>query len=82
MRLAVIVALGTIAAACASGAPTEAPAAAADGDRVCKRTTPMGSNLSKSECHTKDEWAAIEKRDQEGVKDFGRALDQTTSAPQ
>jgi hypothetical protein len=80
MRLAVIVVVGLLAAACAS-APDGA-SGAAQGEKVCKRMTPTGSNMPQSVCRTKDEWAAIEKQGQEGVEEFERARSQVPGSGQ
>jgi hypothetical protein len=73
MRLAVIVVVGALAAACATPAPDDASTAATQGERICKRMTATGSNMPQSVCHTKEEWAAMEKQGRQGVEDFDRA---------
>jgi len=73
MRLAVIVLIGAFAAACATPAPNDASTTAFQGEKVCKRMTATGSNMPQSVCHTKEEWAAMEKQGRQDVEDFERA---------
>jgi hypothetical protein len=73
MRLAVIVVVGVFAAACATPAPNDASTAAAQSDKVCKRMVATGSNMPQNVCHTKEEWAAMDKQGRQDVEDFERA---------
>lgn len=82
MRAALIVLVGSIAAACATPAPVDSPAAAAQADKICKRVLPTGSNMPQRVCHTEQEWAAIEKQDQQGVDDFDHARRETNTLGQ
>jgi len=51
------------------------PLAAADSDqqppkkerRICRESEPTGSRLTKRVCHTKSEWAEIDKANQENA---------------
>ena len=75
MRLAGVVLLGILAAACATTAPADTATAAKDdkAGKVCKRTTATGSNMPQSVCRTKEEWAAADKKGRESVEEFERA---------
>jgi hypothetical protein len=73
MRLAVIAVVGVLAAACATSVSNDASTAAAQGEKVCKRMTATGSNMPQSVCHTKEEWAAMDKQGRRDVEDFDRA---------
>jgi hypothetical protein len=73
MRLAGIVAIAAFATACAASPPPDAATATAQADKICKRVTATGSNMPQNVCHTKEEWAAIDKQGQQGVEEFERA---------
>ena len=42
--------------------------------KICRRSTPTGSNLPRSVCRTKAEWAASDEAKRKG--DIGRDLDE------
>jgi hypothetical protein len=53
--------------------PPAAPSPSAQGqERICKRVTATGSNLSKRVCATAEEWAALDKKGREGADEFDR----------
>ncbi len=76
MRLAIVLIAGCLAA-CATPASTGASAADESG-KTCKRITSTDSNMPQRVCHTKEEWAAIEKQGRADVEEFERARDDAT----
>jgi hypothetical protein len=80
MRFVVTTALAALVAACATSAPSDGSStASATEKKTCKRTMIMGSNVPKNVCHTKEEWAALDKQGREDVEEFDRARRETTT---
>ncbi len=77
MRLAAIVIIGVLAAACTSSAPRET--AAASGEQICKSITLTGTNVPQTMCHTEQEWAAIEKKGRRDVEEIERQLSEANA---
>lgn len=73
MRLAIALIAGMLTA-CATPASVGASAAEEAG-KTCKRITSTDSNMPQRVCHTKEEWAAIEKQGRSNVEEFERARD-------
>jgi len=78
MRLVIILVAG-ILSACATPAATDVAAAPDGDDKICKRVTATGSNVTKRDCRTQEEWAALDKQGQAGVSEFERMRDEVAA---
>ena len=76
MRLAAIASIGMLAAACGTS-PQET--AAVSGEQICKRITLTGTSVPQTMCHTKEEWAAIEKKGRKDVEEIERQLSEANA---
>ena len=69
--------------ACAGGQavpPAGEQAAPAGDGQICRRITPTGSNMAKSECATAAEWAEFDRESREGVDEMTRRREQTNDS--
>jgi hypothetical protein len=83
MRQLLLIASLSLITACAGGPETAAATgsgatATPDGEKkICRRMTPVGSNMSKNVCATAAEWAIFDKEGRDDVDELNRRREQT-----